>query len=36
LYLVMVEGFNSRAEADRAGKRLSDNYGIESFVVQNN
>jgi tetratricopeptide (TPR) repeat protein len=36
LYLVMVEGFNSRAEAERAGTRLSDNYGIENFVVQNN
>lgn len=35
LYLVMVEGFNSREEAERAGKRLSDNYGIENFVVQN-
>ena len=36
LYLVMVEGFNSRAEAERAGQRLSDNYGIENFIVQNN
>lgn len=36
LYLVMIEGFSSRAEAERAGRRLSDNYGIENFVVQNN
>jgi tetratricopeptide (TPR) repeat protein len=36
LYLVMVEGFSSRAEAERAGTRLSDNYGIENFVVQQN
>ena len=36
LYLVMVDGFRSRAEAESAGQRLSDNYGIENFVVQNN
>ena len=33
LYLVIVNGFDTREEADNAVKLLGENYGIEAYVI---